>query len=661
MAKLNISEYRIISTSQLVRAISEGKNNSERFCFIIGSGASESSGIPTGSELEKNWMEDMEKDPGLIEVRVIAEKLKRDNLLENDFKVIEKAWEETKKSGVPLPSKFYFDIYTLRFFPNHRNGYHYYERIMANKCPSFGYHPLALMLTDGNGNNLVITTNFDNLVEDALFLYTNSKPLVINHELLAEFAGDPNIKRPIIAKVHRGIFFDPLNKPDETNALKGKWHDVLTSVFQSYTPIVIGYGGGDNSLMDLLADKNVKMKNGIYWCYVEEYGLPGERIQKLVQEKKGYLVSTAGFDATMLAIGNAIFPEKIGVHETEEYLYNRTSMHIENYEKEYKKLAELQMSSSAAMIKKQKNQSEDDFQREIEKITERANASENVRQKTNQMTAWDYWRQGSRYFDDEEYDKAIDSYNNAINKQQNIAVFYESLGCAYGSLGDTDNAILYFNRAIELNPNDDTQYYNRGWAYSILGDYDKALRDYTRAIELNPTDDGTYSSRGSVFYELGKYQHAISDYSEAIRLNPSSADSYSDRGYIYYTLGDYDKAISDCNKAIELDPNHANAYTNRGGTYICLHEYDKAISDCGKAIKLNPDEAESHKHCGVAWREKGDVEKAIQFLTRAIELNPQYIEAYRERAKAYRLIGDNDKAIDDESTAEKLSQLKTNR
>ncbi|MDE5589251.1 MAG: SIR2 family protein, partial [Acetatifactor sp.] len=326
-----IEDYRIISTGQLVRAVKEGLSNSERFCFILGSGASVSSNIPMGGELEYKWMKEMEEDPGLAEISVLAEKMKESKQLEYDFKEIEQAWQDAKKSKTPLPSKYYFDIYKLRFFPNHRNGYHYLEKIMADAKPNLGYYPLALMLTKGDGNNLVITTNFDSLVEDALFLYTNSKPLVINHELLAEFAGDSNIRRPIVAKVHRGIFFDPLNKPEETDTLKGKWHEVLGSVFQNYTPIVIGYGGGDNSLMELLTDENVKMKNGIYWCYMEEYGLPDEKIQMLVKGKKGYFVCSAGFDDTMMTIGNALFPDKMDVHEIELYLNNRTSILIENY------------------------------------------------------------------------------------------------------------------------------------------------------------------------------------------------------------------------------------------------------------------------------------------------------------------------------------------
>lgn len=130
-----IDSYRVISTNQLIRAIEEGKKNQERFCFILGSGASVSSGIPAGVSLEYNWMKEMESNPGMEEVREIAKKLQQDNHLENDFAEIEKAWNETKSTGAALPSEYYFDIYKLRFFPNHRNGYYYLENIMAGKNP----------------------------------------------------------------------------------------------------------------------------------------------------------------------------------------------------------------------------------------------------------------------------------------------------------------------------------------------------------------------------------------------------------------------------------------------------------------------------------------------------------------------------------------------
>lgn len=618
MSEQMIKDYQLISINQLVRAIREGKENAERFCFIIGSGASVSSGIPTGTTLEYRWMKEMEEDFGLEGIREAAKSLK--GYLDNEYEKIEEDWEETKKTGGSLPSEYYFDIYKLRFFPNHRNGYHYLEKIMANKNPGFGYHPLALMLTDGSGSNLVITTNFDSLIEDALFLYTNEKPLVINHEFLAEYAGDPNIKRPIIAKVHRGIFFDPLNQPEEINELKGKWHDVLASVFQSYTPIVIGYGGGDNSLMNLLEDSNIKMKNGIYWCYYEKDGLPNDKIQTLIRDKDGHLVRTAGFDATMLAIGNALFPDKIGVHEAEEYLNNRTNIQIANYEEEYKRLTEQEGLNDKKNAGDQISQSESDFKIEIEKMVERTNETEKEREERNQMTAWDYRRQGQRYLELKQYEKAVESFTSAICMQPNTVQFYN----------------------------------DRGYAYDNLGEYDRSIEDYDKAIELNPQYANAYNNRGYVYDELKEYEKAITDYSKAIELGPQYVDAYNNRGYSYDELEEYDKAIADYDKAIELNPKYAISYNNRGLVFDKLGEYDKAIADYDKAIELDSEFANPHKHLGTLWKKRKNYDKAIQFLTKAIELNPEYKEAYAERAEVYRLTGETAKAETDESMVEKL-------
>lgn len=543
MSKQIIKNYQLISITQLIRGIEEGRGNAERFCFIIGSGASVSSGIPTGIDLESRWMKEMEEKLGLEGIRETAENLKTS--LEHDFTNLEADWKKAKESDVPLPSEYYFDIYKLRFFPNHRNGYHYLENIMANKNPGFGYHPMALMLTDGSGSNLVITTNFDSLIEDALFLYTNSKPLVINHELLAEYAGDPNIKRPIIAKVHRGIFFDPLNQPEETNELKGKWHDVLVSVFQNYTPIVIGYGGGDNSLMHLLEDSNIKMKNGIYWCYMEKYGLPNDKIQTLIKEKNGYLVRTAGFDATMLAIGNALFPDKIGVHEAEEYLNNRTSIQITNYEEQYKKLTEQEDTNTDNSIKSPATQSENDFKLEIEKMVERTNASEMERQKSNQLTAWDYRRQGDRFRDLEQYEDAIDCYSIAIRMQPNIAEFYNNRGFALDRLSKYADAISDYDKAIALDPQIPNFYNNRGFAYNRLGEYDKAVSDYLKAIALNPALANPYKHYGTLCKESKEYANAIFYLTKAIELNPTYKDAYKERIEVYRLLGETEKAAAD--------------------------------------------------------------------------------------------------------------------
>lgn len=326
---------RILTMPQLMRTMRAGINNGERFCFILGSGASVESGIPTGGTLEYRWMacmlgdqEDLDgtkkySTKDIDELRKLAGHLEQEGKLKHPMQEMKTAYQEAKEKGQKaLDSKFYFDLYTLRFHPHYRNGYAYMERLMEQAHPSFGYHALARLLSDADkGCNLVITTNFDSLVEKALAIYTDTLPLVINHEALSNYI-KANTRRPIVAKVHRGLFFDPLNSPEETTQLKGAWKKILNQVFWSYTPVVIGYGGGDHSLMDYLVN-DAELAHGIYWAYRGE--LPDKRIQKLVKANDGCLVEIAGFDTLMLFLGNEFYPEQTTPQAMEALLEQQTS------------------------------------------------------------------------------------------------------------------------------------------------------------------------------------------------------------------------------------------------------------------------------------------------------------------------------------------------
>ena len=330
MAETKEKEFprkRILSAGKFTEIYKEGCINGQRYCFILGSGASVESGIPMGGTLEYRWMnclmgeesdrETPAKDRG--ETLKCAENLSDE--LQHDFTEIVDEWEKARKEGRnTLPSEYYFDIYKLRFYGDELNGDRYLENIMESAEPSFGYHTLAQLLTDEYNNNMVITTNFDSLAEDALFLYTGKKPLIINHEFEAGFIRDQSIRRPIIAKLHRGLFFKPFNNPADTTGLSGDWEDILRQIFYRYIPVVIGYGGGDRSFMEfLLREQNLIPK--IYWCYVNRYGLPDEKIRDLIRKKnEGFFVRTDGFDHIMLTMGGKMFFSKISTNATETYL-----------------------------------------------------------------------------------------------------------------------------------------------------------------------------------------------------------------------------------------------------------------------------------------------------------------------------------------------------
>jgi tetratricopeptide (TPR) repeat protein len=254
------------------------------FCWVLGSGASFQSGIPTGGSLAKKWleelheMEDLENQP--IEKWATAKNLGIKNF---DFK---------------NAATFYPWIYWRRFRKFREEGYAFLEKVMEDIEPSYGYSVLAQIMADKQ-HKAAITTNFDNLIADALAIYTRALPLVCGHESLTGFIR-PNLQRPLIAKIHRDLLLNPKNAPDEIEELPKEWVNALTTIFSNYTPIIIGYGGNDGSLMGLLKSLP-PIKGGIFWCYRFD-DEPDARIHEIVERHDGSLVPIIGFDELMLQL-----------------------------------------------------------------------------------------------------------------------------------------------------------------------------------------------------------------------------------------------------------------------------------------------------------------------------------------------------------------------
>lgn len=614
--KIENKSNRILSLPHFLASMKESCENGKRFCFILGSGASVESGIPMGLELEKTWMEELPehysgKLPGVDAQKEILETAKK---LATDYPAIKKEYDEKKA----LPSKYYFDLYKLRFYPNAGDGYKYLEKIMENKQPSFGYYPLVKLLTDRDkypGNNLVITTNFDSLVEDALFIYTEQKPLVINHEVLADFMKN-NLSRPVIAKIHRGLFFDPFNRPEEVDHLPEKWRPILQQAFRNYTPVVIGYGGGDNSLMEFFKNASPEDLAEIYWCYMDDYGVPQNGIADIMEQHNGYFVRTDGFDSMMFMLGEAFYQEDGAYHNVEKYIRAIDDKRIKEYNDQ----------RGSLMKKYFEKQDKDESEAQIYEVMKQsdARALQALREKEE--------REG---LDADEY--------------INMAQIFERADLY-------EYAVKSYTKAIELDLKNATYYNNRGYDYKKLGDYEKAIEDYSHAIELEPEISDFYYNLGAVYNKLKDYQKSLDNYNKAIDLNPIDCSFYNNRGWVYGELGEYVKALENQNKAIELSPENSMYFNNRGWIYIKLQEYEKAFSDLNQAINIKPDYANPYNHRGKIYFIQKKYDDALRELTEAIVLKPDYLEAYQTRAEVYKALGKEKEARADLKKAEELEK-----
>jgi tetratricopeptide (TPR) repeat protein len=467
------------------------------FCFVLGAGASKAAGIPTGIELARKWMAELDKR---FSERELTRMRQECGLTLDDVDV---------DSG-SAASQNYENVYRLRFHKHSKDGYAYLEKAMKNARPSYGHYPLARILAE-TAANLVITTNFDSLVEDSLFTYTNKKPLVIGHESLIPFV-DINRNRPTVAKLHRSLFFDPINATNEVEDVQrwnDSWSKALDNLFRKYTPIVIGYNGGDHTFMDYLERDGFELPC-LYWCYRGDDKEPNERIQKLVEKHHGCFVKveiSAAFDYLMFELGRAFEYES-----PVKMLREKVEGQISSYSEQEKALGEAVLN--------------------MEEPSEA------------QQEAKDSW--------EESFLARVETYSKMIQENPSDKQGYLARGMVYFVLSEYEKAKEDLSKCIEIDSTEAAAYDWRGDCYYRQGNYEAAFVDYSKAIELDAMHASAYDGRGRCYYKQNDYVAAVADINKAIEIEPQEPIYYENRALVYSELKELEKAYADLKKADEL-------------------------------------------------------------------------------------------------------------
>ena len=182
------------------------------------------------------------------------------------------------------------------------------EDIVKGAQPSWGYVYLANLLGHGYFN-VVFTTNFDDLLTEACYRYTDStRPLVASHDSAIE-----NLRvtsaRPKIIKLHGDFLYEDIkNTPSETKTLENNTKDKLRQFASEYGLVVVGYSGRDASVMDaleeVLADGHA-FPNGIYWCTCDSSEPRSRALERICKDSRVYMTEIESFDAVMADLHSA--------------------------------------------------------------------------------------------------------------------------------------------------------------------------------------------------------------------------------------------------------------------------------------------------------------------------------------------------------------------
>lgn len=483
-----------------------------RFTLFLGAGASYSSGVPMAGGLVKRWL------PRLKNIETGND---------NDLQI----WAANRFKGYNEnnPAEFYGPIMEALFI-NPKDRQQEIENLIERKDPHFGYAVLAQLISHeewGKHFNMVLTTNFDDMVADALYLYTNKKPLVIAHESLVSFVQITR-SRPLVIKLHGDARLAPKNTEFETAELAEEVKRVVMNILTETGLIFAGYGGNDQSILDILKDiPDSGLPWGIYW--VNDHPPTGE-LGEWLDSRGAIWVNHLDFDEWMLIVHN-------------EFVLPQPNMN------RFKKINTTYFETFKTLTEEINSRPETDDKHILQEAAAKA---------AKEFDSWVAVELEARKYKESEPDKANEIYQKELENFPNSAPL---LGAYSHFLHFIRKEFVhveeYYLRALQIDPEHAQSLGNYAvFLEDISKDYDKAEKHYQRVLELAPDDADFLGNYAAFLYKIRKDFDKGEDYFQhALQADPEHTDNLGNYAGFKLSQGDQQKGIEILNKAFQFaDP-----------------------------------------------------------------------------------------------------------
>jgi tetratricopeptide (TPR) repeat protein len=219
-------------------------------------------------------------------------------------------------------------------------------------------------------------------------------------------------------------------------------------------------------------------------------------------------------------------------------------------------------------------------------------------------------KKGNIHFQNADYDKAISAYNKAIELDRSFGWPYSNLALTYLTMGKLAEAILLYQKSASLLQKKEEQaasWNSLGNIYRHLNDYENALSAYQKADELDPQNAGkrdqvdlaisgpnshnaqVWLELGNLFFKSASYHEAVEAYTHAVRMDPVSGWAHSNLAMSLVFQGKYTEAVPVYLKSIELftsDKDKATSWNRLGNVYRKLNDQSNALKAYQTAVIL---------------------------------------------------------------------------
>lgn len=558
-------EERKKTQDHLIDLILDRNNDTPNFALFIGAGGSVTSGVKSATEMIEDWRY------RLYEQSHSSEEYE-DWLSKQEWFNSDKEYSRVFEKVCDTPAQRRICI----------------ENYVKDAKPSWGYIYLSNLIAN-NYFNVIFTTNFDDLLNEACFLYADLKPIVCAHD-----SAVANIRitsaRPKIIKLHGDFLYDNIKSTtSETKRLETNMESKFSQFATEYGLVVVGYGGNDDSIIKILRElirTPEYFPNGLYWC-VKRGDELSQKVEQLIRMPQVYCVEIEGFDEFMA------------------HLHKKSGLQLPDLIKDPYKATTDRLNTLFSRV---------GSKLEGERKIENPIISEDMKQLRGAIEAFEeviskkeealdklvpYALLGALAYDTSEYHAAITYYEKAQRLGELSEEDMEKFCLSYLNMEDFENAQKIVDRVTQSYPESPATYRRQADLYYFTGDTVKALTSLQEALRYSQTNEMKSTllvCLSSTKLLMNDFRGALADAEEALKVSRKERSAANlNRSIALKNLGRPDESKRIIEDVLKAETHHylrACAFATLGRKKKMLQELKLAIDeDIASVIhaKTDPD------------------------------------------------------------------------
>ncbi len=287
-----------------------------------------------------------------------------------------------------------------------------------------------------------------------------------------------------------------------------------------------------------------------------------------------------------------------------------------------------------------------------------ADKSRLAQRPTQNSEAYQLYLQGRFYWNKRTaggVSKAIDYFQQAIQKDPNFAVAYSGLADSYFSLARNTAALSpkeagakarqAAEKAVDIDPSLAEAHASLGNVLLVFEwDFPAAEREFRRAINLNPSYPYAHQWYAELLSSTGRYEEAIQQNQKAVELEPGSIHRLN-LGLSYMLAGRYADAEQEFRKTLDMEPGYAIAHYSHAHLLVRENKFNEAVAEMEFAVHATPESSYYRAYLGYTLAKAGRTEEARKILGELIEEAKTKYVSWLGIADIYSGLGEKDHAF----------------